>query len=172
MRLTILVPLSLVVGVFLTGLMLPAEHTRTSRAVVDRSPEVVWRVLTDLDGMPLWRTDLTAVQRLPDLGGRPAWREVGRGGSRTVELSQAEPPRRLVMQRTIGGRPAFPVRTFDLLSTVGGTLIVVTELAEARNPLGRVLVRLNIPGSGIDRFLRDLEQRMNQYRHQVAADGS
>ena len=82
---------------------------------------IVRRVLTDLDGMPLWRSDLTALERLPNVAGRPAWREIGRGGAQVVELTLADPPRRLVIQQAAGGRSVLPIRTFDLDSAATGT---------------------------------------------------
>ena len=155
-------------GLFLVGVFLPAEHTLISRAFLGRPPETVWRVLTDFDGMPLWRSDVTSVERLPDLGGRPAWREVGRDGARVVELTVAEPPRRLVMQSAPDGAPSLPVRTFELVAVASGTEVVVTERIASRNPFRRVMVRLNLPRPAIERFLRDLALRLAP--HQVAAE--
>lgn len=154
----------------LLGLLLPVEHVRTTRAVLDRPPEAVWRVLIDLDGMPLWRSDLTGVTRLPEIDGRPTWREVGRHGSRTLELTVAEPPHRLVIQQTRAGKAVLPVRTLELASTREGTLVVMSERAAARNPLARLLTRLNLDGSPLERFLRDLELRVSAGRRQVATD--
>jgi len=155
---------------FIVGMFLPAEHTSTSHAVLGRPPETVWRVLTDLDGMPLWRSDVTAVERLPDLMGKPAWREVGRSGPRVVELSLAEPPRRLVIQATVDGKPSLPMRTFDLVSIATGTEVIVTERVASRNPFRRVLVRLNLPRPAIERLLRDLTHRLGVSPRQMAAE--
>jgi uncharacterized protein YndB with AHSA1/START domain len=145
---------------FAVGIFLPAEHTNTSRATLDRPPETVWRVLTDVDGMPLWRSDLTSVERLPDLMGKPAWREVGRGGARVVELSLAERPHRMVIETAGDGELSLPMRTFQLVSIGTGTEVVVTERASSRNPFRRVLVRLRLPRPSIERLLRDLTQRL------------
>jgi uncharacterized protein YndB with AHSA1/START domain len=155
---------------FTAGLFLPAEHTEISRAVVRRPPETVWRVLTDLDGMPLWRSDVTAVERLPDLMGKPAWREIGRHGARVVEASQAEPPRRLVIQGATEGEPSLPIRTFELVSTADGTEVTVTERIASRNPFRRVLVRLSLPRPAIERLLRDLARRLSINPRQVATE--
>lgn len=157
-----------VTALFFIGLLLPAEHTETRRTLLGRPPETVWRVLTDLDGMPLWRSDVTAVERLPDLMGKPAWRELGRGGARVVELSLAEPPRRLVMQDAAEGGSSVPRRTFDLVSTAGGTQLTVTERRTSRNPFRRVLVRLHLPRPAIERLLQDLGQRLTP--RQIAAE--
>jgi uncharacterized protein YndB with AHSA1/START domain len=152
---------------FVAGALLPAEHRFTSKATLERPPETVWRVLVDVDGMPLWRSDLTAVERLPDLEGRPAWREYGKSGDQIVGLTLAEPPRRLVLQRASLGRPALPMRTFELAATAGGTLVTVTDRVEAKNPLQRVLVRLHVPRPAVERLLRDLSERFSTDRREV-----
>lgn len=156
-------------ALLLVGVLLPAEHSTTSRTVLGRSRETVWRVLTDLDAMPLWRSDVSTVERLPDLLGKPTWREVGRGGARMVELSLAEPPRRMVIQRASNGTPSLPMRTFELESTAAGTELTVTERATSRNPFRRVLVRLHLPRPAIERLLRDLTERLAVNHPQVAS---
>ena len=152
------------------GMILPVEHQTTATAFFGRPPETIWRVLTDLDGMPLWRSDLTTLERLPAQDGRTVWREVTRRGTRVIEFSWAEPPHRLVMQGTSAGRPGYPMRTFDLASVERGTRLTVTERAEVSNPLRRVLVRLDPSRSAVTRFLTDLDRRLNLNHRQVAAD--
>lgn len=152
----------------LGGLCLGAEQSVTSQALLPRSPETVWRVLMDFDGMPLWRSDLSALERLPDLAGRPVWRESGRAGTRVIELAVADPPSRLVLRRTRDGVPAFPMRTFDLSASLGGTRVILTERARITNPLQRVFYRLYPPRAGITRLLRDLELRLNGRREVTA----
>lgn len=154
---------------FAAGSLLPAEHRTTVRGSFDRPPAVVWRVLTDLDGMPLWRTDVTSVERLPDAGGRTTWREVGRKGDVIVELAESEPPHLLVTQHREEGRPALPELTFRLRSTGAGTSVTVVEREEVGNPLGRILVRLGARASPAARLLRDLEHRLNVNRRSVVS---
>ena len=165
--------LSVLVGGFgllsLVGLFLGAEQRVSSEALFQRPPETVWRVLTDLAGMPLWRSDLSALERLPDLEGRPVWREIGQGGIRVIELAVAQPPSRLVLRRTRDGVPAFPMRTFELAAASGGTRVTLTERARVANPLQRVLYRLHPPRAGITRLLHDLDLRLNGFRREVAA---
>lgn len=156
---------------FMVGMALPAEHRTTVRGSLDRSPEVVWRMLTDLDGLPMWRSDVIRVERLPDAGGRTTWREVGRGGDVVVELAESEPPRRLVTQQRRYGRRALPELTYLLAATTRGTSVTVTAREETGNPIGRVLVRLGARGSPAARLLRDLEHRLNVNRRQMATDG-
>ncbi len=158
-------------GLTVAGILLPAEHESVGRTLVDRPPETVWRVLIDLDGMPRWRSDLTALERLPDVDGRPAWREIGGGGTRVMRLATAEPPRRLVIERTVDGHPELPIRTVELVSTARGTLVTLSERGRVGNPLGRVLVRLRVRRGPLERFLRDLDRRLGKGARQVATAG-
>jgi len=156
---------------FAVGLVLPVEHRTTVRGSFDRPPEAVWRVLTDLDGMPMWRSDVSRVERLPDAEGRTTWREVGRKGNVIVELAESEPPRRLVTHQRRDGRRALPELTFLLAATTRGTSVTVMAREETGNPIGRVLVRLGARASPAARLLHDLEYRLNVNRRQTAADG-
>lgn len=158
-----------VAALFLVGAVLPAEHLFTSQAKLQRPPETVWRVLTDLEGMPLWRSDVRAVERLPDLGGHPAWREVGMSGNQVFALTLADPPRLLVTRRADQGVPGLPMRTFELAATTHGTLVTVTDRAVSRNPLRRVLVRLHLSRPAARRLLRDLSERLSVNGREVVA---
>ncbi len=156
---------------FAVGIVLPVEHSTTARGSVERPPEAVWRVLTDFDGMPMWRADVTRVERLPDADGRTTWREIGRKGDVIVELAESEPPRRLVTHQRRDGRRALPELTFLLAATTLGTSVTVMVREETANPIGRVLVRLGARASPAVRLLHDLEYRLNVNRRQMAAEG-
>ena len=157
--------------VSVAGTLLPVEHETRLRGSLDRPPEAVYRVLTDLDALPLWRSDLTTIERLPDAGGRITWREGGTSGAQVVELTESRPPYRLVTRRLVRGQAGLPERTFDLAAADGGTLVTLTQRSAVRSPLRRVLVRL--AGSHeVVVLLRDLEQRVNLNRHHVASDGT
>ena len=157
---------------FLVGALMPAEHLFSGRATLPGPPELVWRVLTDLDGMAHWRSDLTALERLPDLGGRPAWREVGKAGNQVVELTLSDPPRRLVTRRAGQRAPGLPMRTFELAPTTRGTLVTVTDRVESGNPFRRLLVRIHVPRPAVERLLQDLAERLRLNRRVVVADTS
>lgn len=151
------------------GFFLPPEIGISGQLLVDRPPETIWRVLTDFDGMPLWRSDLVGLERLPDHDSRPTWREIRRGSESVVELAVAEPPGRLVFRRARDGRPSLPSSTFLLTATAGRTLVTLTQRMEVRNPFRRVLHRLHPPRSALLRFLRDLDLRVSGSQRQVAA---
>lgn len=154
---------------FLAGAALPAEHRTTERESFDRAPEAVWRVLTDLEGMPSWRSDLNRIERLPEADGRTTWLEVGNGEDQVMELTESDPPRRLVIHRREDGRPGLPERIVQLRATINGTLVTVTEREQVGNPLTRVLVRLGARKSPARRLLADLHDRLGTARKNLSA---
>jgi len=156
-------------GITAVGGLLPVEWKREGRLMLGWTPEAVWRVLVDLDGMPAWRSDLTALERLPDVGGRPVWREIGHGAPRIMRLIVAQAPWRLVIQGVEAGRTALRTRTVELRPTGKGTLVTMTERDEVRNPIARVLRRLGAGSGDVDRFLGDLDHRAGAGKHQSAA---
>jgi uncharacterized protein YndB with AHSA1/START domain len=155
--------------VFLAGAALPAEHRTTARESYDRAPEAVWRVLTDLEGMPSWRSDLDRIERLPEADGRMTWLEIGSGKGQVMELTESDPPWRLVIHRREDGRPGLPERIVQLRATIHGTLVTVIERDQVGNPLARVLVRLGAGESPAERLLADLHDRLSANRHDLSA---
>jgi hypothetical protein len=87
-----------------------------------------------------------------------------------LEFWWEDPPRRLVMQSARAGQVAYPRRTFELTPIDQGTRVTITERAEVSNPLIRLLVRLDPSQPAVDRFLHDLDRRLNLNRRQVAAE--
>lgn len=150
------------------GMTLPAEYSATVRGSFDHPPAAVWRMLTDFDGMPTWRSDVSMVERLPDADGRTTWREVGPAGDVIIELAESEPPIRMVTQQRREGRRALPERTFHLVATDQGTTVTVLEREQVGSPIGRLLARLGVRTSPAARLLQDLEARLNVNRRHVA----
>jgi uncharacterized protein YndB with AHSA1/START domain len=155
---------------FLAGAALPAEHRTTAQESFDRAPEAVWRVLTDLEAMPSWRSDLDRIERLPEADGRTTWLEVGHGPDQVMELTESDPPRRMVIHRREDGRPGLPERIVQLRATINGTMVTVTERDQVGNPLARVLVRLGARESPGRRLLADLHDRLGTARKNLSAE--
>lgn len=150
------------------GMVLPPAHAVGNTRLLPRSPEMVWRVLTDLDGMPRWRSDVLAVERLPDREGRAAWREIGTRGAVVFELEAAEAPTRLVVRRVEPEGTVAETRRYLLQPADSGTLIAVTDLRSYSNPIARVLVRLPLRTSAAAVFLSDLAGRFRPAAEVVA----
>ena len=73
--------LVLIVLVVVTiGAFLPQQHISTCAARFQQSPDAIWQAITDYEKFPAWRKDVTRVEALPEVNGKPAWREFDRQG--------------------------------------------------------------------------------------------
>ena len=90
---------------------------------------------------------------------------------RVMRLAAADPPHRLMIERTVDGRPGLPVRTVELVATARGTLVTVTQRSRVRDPLARVMVRLDRRRGDLGRLLRDLDRRVGSDARQAATGG-
>jgi uncharacterized protein YndB with AHSA1/START domain len=158
-------------GLLLAGMLVPREYTSIARSALGRSPDEVWRILTDLDGFALWRSDLVRIERLPHPDGRPIWREVGRGREVIVQLAESERPHRLVVRRRRAGEADLPELTFILRSSLQGTDLTLVLRDDLPNPLRRILARLGVGKSPGARLVRDLEGRLTLPLRQASTHG-
>lgn len=141
----------LVAGLAGLGSMQPVSHTATVSVVVRGEPERVWAVITDVEGLPDWRPNVTETERLPDLAGLPVWRESGATGSMTLEVTVWEPPRRMVTRIADEGLPFGGTWTYALLPDPLGTRVTLTENGEIYNPIFRFVSRFVL---GLDATMR------------------
>jgi uncharacterized protein YndB with AHSA1/START domain len=141
----VLILLAVVVGlglvVVLVGLMLPVKHEATVSAAIPAAPEAVWAVLTDPASYPKWRGDVTSVEMLPVDSGRVAWREVGKNGSISYAIEQADAPRRLVTRITDKSLPFGGSWEYQVTGDGAGSRVRITEHGEVYNPVFRFVSR-------------------------------
>ena len=65
----------------LIGSFFPRDHVASRTRHFAATREVVWGVLHDFVRHPEWRSDVRLVELVPDVGGRPGYREYGRHGA-------------------------------------------------------------------------------------------
>ena len=162
-RAALIAPFVLIGSGYLAGTRLPSLYVAQRRIVLRQSPEKVWRVLTDLDGMPTWRRDLSTVERLPAPGGVVRWRELREGASIALEIAERVPPRRLVVR--VADPSGTPQRrwVYQIRGTRTGreAEVTVREERTVTNPLRRLLLRaFRLGGAELAGLCRDLEERM------------
>lgn len=123
------------------GALSPETHTASRQVRIDQPPEEIWRTVTDIEAYPTWRTGLKRIELLGDRDGRLTWREVGREGTITMEIAEADPPHRLVARIADPTLPYSGAWTCEITEDGAGSLVRMTEDGEVRNVLYRFASR-------------------------------
>lgn len=153
----------LILLVLVVGWLIPAEHRATRSAVYQRSTEEVWRAVTEVERFPEWRTGLTAVRRLPERDGRPAWVETSDFGELPLEVVAWDPPRRLVAHIADPDLPFGGTWTYELTPMDGGTELRITERGVVQNPFFRFMARFVFGYSAtLEQYLSDLGRHFGE----------
>ena len=156
---------AVVVIVVAIGYALPVRHTASRERLLPASPQEVFAILTSPADYPRWRSGVTKVEILPDVNGKPGFRETGNDGTITFVLEEMLPDSRIVIRIADTGLPFGGSWTYELEPQPSGTLLRITERGEVYNPLFRFMSRF-IMGHHrtIDIVLRDLEDRLRMPR--------
>lgn len=126
----------------LIGVFLPEAHTATVSREVPAPRDSVWAVMTTAERFPDWRAGVDAVAPQPDTdAGLPVWRESGPTGAMTIEITEWDPPRRMVTRIADDDLPFGGTWTYALEPAAGGTLVTITEDGEVYNPFFRFVSR-------------------------------
>lgn len=142
------------------GVWLDPERVERRSVLLTEPPDVIWRLLVDLDTHPTWRRGVSRIERLPDYSGQAAWLEYDGAAIREVRVAEAQPPLRLVLvERSEGGPPS--AWEWDLVRVAGGSRLTVTRRVTLAAPLPRgVSGLLRLSRREVDRSLTDLAERL------------
>ena len=132
---------AMVVAALVIGWLLPEKHTASRRGSFQASPEAVWALMTDVEKFPSWRSDVKAVERLPNRDGRPVWVEEGSNGRITFAVERSDAPRLLVVRIADPDLPFGGTWTYAVSAASSGSTLTITEDGAIYNPLFRVLSR-------------------------------
>ena len=153
----------LVAIVWVVGSMLPEGHVATRSAKFNKSSEEVWNTITDFAAAPTWRKELKSMEQLPDRNGHAVWQELSDFGSMTYEITEFSQPKRMVTTIADENLPFGGTWTYELISTEGGTMLIVTENGEIYNPFFRVMARF-IFGyhATMEKYLKALGKKLGE----------
>lgn len=156
MGLVLIAVVAVVVGI---GLLLPMKHRASESARLLISAEDLWDAITNFAAYPGWRSGVVAVERLPDLDGRPVWKEVdSHDEGIAYETAESTMGQRLVRRIADTDLPFGGTWTFVVETTPEGSMLTIAEDGEVYNPVFRFVSRFIIGHtSNIHGYLRDLE---------------
>jgi uncharacterized protein YndB with AHSA1/START domain len=151
-------------ALMLWGYTLPRAHRATSRLTLRQPADSVWAVIRDIGSMKRWWTDLSGVERLPDVAGRERWQEtMGNGFGMVIAVSEETPGRRLVTDIETEARSPFGGRwIYEVSPTTDGSEVRVTEDGWIANPIFRVVTRFTGYHRTMDGYLTALAARFGE----------
>ena len=103
------------------------------------------------------------VEMLPPVGGKEATKQSFKGGMVMIIITaESTPPRHLV--RTLGdtNTPFVGSWTYEISPADTGSKVVLTEVAEFKNPLFRVMTRIFGQTKYMDEHLEDLAKKFGE----------
>lgn len=124
------------------GAFVARDHVAGSSIVLRQSPDNVWRVVRDQDGITEWWPAMrTSVHRVR-ADGKDCWNQDLSGNKMTFVIEADEPPHRLVTRIEPGpGAPFGGSWTFEIAPNGAGSRVTVTERGWIANPIFRFLAR-------------------------------
>ncbi|WP_420449838.1 SRPBCC family protein [Candidatus Palauibacter sp.] len=132
---------SLVGVVYGVGSALPQEHVAAVRAEFAVPAEEIFATVVDYRAYPEWRPSVESIEELPARDGKPAWLELGATGPLPMELTESEPPSRLVSTILSEGLPFGGRWIFEIEPTTAGATVTITEEGEVYSPVFRFVSR-------------------------------
>lgn len=162
--LVVLVGLVSLVGIMAAiGAALPKGHRAARTVLLRAAPATVFAVITDFARAPEWRSDLQRVELLPDEGGRPMFREVGKQGPMTFRVEVLEAPSRLVTRIADPSLPFGGTWTYDLKPQGSGTELTITEDGEVYNPIFRFMSKFVFSQTAtIEAYQASLKRKLSE----------
>ncbi|MEI8281111.1 MAG: SRPBCC family protein [Armatimonadota bacterium] len=135
----------IIVGIFVVpilvamigGAMLPIAHVASVEKTLPAEPEKVWKLLTDLENQPKWRSEVKSIRvtsREP-----LSWVESSSFGEIPMKIDDEEANKRLVTRIDSTTLPFGGTWTYILSEAKGYTKLTITENGEVRQPIFRFL---------------------------------
>jgi len=142
------------------GSRMPVEHRATASASVTAQRDRVWRMMTDVQTQPEWRTGLKSVEMLPPQTEGPCWREVQAWMSMPLCVMGSDAPSRRVVRIADPALPFGGTWTYDLEAD-GPTMtkVTITEEGTTRPAMWRFFGHF-VWGEDqqVKQYLRDLQE--------------
>ena len=162
--LCLVVVFGLLLGIVaLIGSRLPVSHVATRSIWLRQPNEKVYGLIRDLNNASRWRSDVSSVEMLGETGGKVRYREHGKQGDVTYELTEDLNGKRIVtriVDEDLGYTGSW---TIDFAVENSGTRVRITENGAVSNVVFRFLSRYVFGHtSTIDTYLTSLANNFNE----------
>jgi uncharacterized protein YndB with AHSA1/START domain len=153
--------IAMVLVMVVIGYMLPVKHSASSERTVAGTPDQVYALISTPADFPKWRSDVKTVDMLPDVDGKPRFREDGTSGPILMEMIERVPGKRLVTRIADPDLAFGGTWTFELTPAASGTNVRITEDGEIYNPAFRFMARFVFGYTATQKgYLDALERRL------------
>jgi len=148
---------------FVVGLLLPREHSASSRVTLKSAPAQVWPVVRDLSSLVGTWSELKSARRLPDENGKEVWEQNAGGFDMRLIVEEASEPTRLVTRIDTPPDAAFGgTWTYRVEPAGAGTQVTVTEDGYVSNPIFRVMMTVMGVHRTADNYLKALGKKLGE----------
>jgi hypothetical protein len=142
------------------GMMIPPELQLIKTAVVNRTPEQVWQLISNHNTEVAWRTDLKQTIRMPDVEGNEVWNEIQKDGFGAQWRDVVRTPNQKI-ERWLHNSPNYAAswRVELTPADANKTTVKITEFTDYKNPLLCFIDRkLKDPMSRIENYINMLNK--------------
>lgn len=140
----VLIVLGVIIGlvaiVAVVGAFLPESHVASRTVKFNQPPEQVWEAIAGFASAPEWR-DFKSMEQLPDRHGNQVWRETSDFGPVTYEVTEFDPPWKMVTVIADENLPFGGSWTYEVFSDGEGSTLTITENGEIYNLFFRFMAR-------------------------------
>jgi len=151
---------ALVAVLAIIGALRPADHVASITAQLPVSDSSAWAVVSDFEKVPTWFADVTRVERIADVDGKPAYREQYGGFAVTNVVLAWDPPRKLVREILPSGSFS-GTWTIELSPDGTGCRITITEHGHVGNPLFRAMMMFADNQKTMRHYVEALRGKLN-----------
>ena len=148
---------------FVVGLLLPREHSASSRVTLKSAPAQVWPVVRDLSSLVGTWSELKSARRLPDGNGKEVWEQNAGGFDMRLIVEEVTEPTRMVTRIDAPPDAAFGgTWTYRVEPEGAGTQVTVTEDGYVSNPIFRVMMKVMGVHRTADNYLKALGKKLGE----------
>lgn len=141
--------------------LLPAGTKHTRVIELHQTPEAIFAVLSDVQKMPDWNSNVTKVEVLPPIDGKEATRQTFKQGMvMTIVTSESLAPTHLVREMRDSSAPFSGSWNYEITPTSEGSKVALTENSEVKNPFFRLMVLIFGPTKYLDEHLSNLGRKL------------